>query len=64
MYGLIGVVAIAWFNLIWAVWSAMNLGEIKHASNFGKVNRVMQGSLAFGVLVLGWHDGPAPESLW
>jgi amino acid transporter len=52
LYGLIGVVAIAWFNLIWAVWSAMNLGEIKHASNFGKVNRVMQGSLAFGVLVL------------
>lgn len=53
LYGLIGVVAIAWFNLIWAVWSAMNLGEIKHASNFGKVNRVMQLSLAFGVLVLG-----------
>ena len=52
LYGLIGVVAIAWFNLIWAVWSAMNLGEIKHASNFGKVNRVMQGSLAFGVLVM------------
>ena len=52
LYGLIGVIAIAWFNLIWAVWSAMNLGEIKHASNFGKVNRVMQLSLAFGVLVL------------
>ena len=53
LYGLVGVVAIAWFNLIWAVWSAMNLGEIKHASNFGKVNRVMQGSLAFGLLVMG-----------
>jgi basic amino acid/polyamine antiporter, APA family len=52
LYGLIGVVAIAWFNLIWAVWSAMNLGEIKHASNFKKVNRVMQLSLAFGLLVL------------
>ena len=52
LYGLIGVVAIAWFNLVWAVWSAMNLGEIKHASNFGKVNRVMQGSLAFGLLVM------------
>jgi len=52
LYGLIGVIAIAWFNLIWAVWSMPNLGEIKHASNFGQLNRVMQASLAFGTLVL------------
>jgi amino acid transporter len=52
LYGLIGVIAIAWFNLIWAVWSMPNLGEIKHASNFGRMNRVMQASLAFGTLVL------------
>jgi len=52
LYGLIGVIAIAWFNLIWAVWSMPNLGEIKHASNFGLLNRVMQASLAFGTLVL------------
>jgi len=52
LYGLIGVVAIAWFNLIWAVWSMPNLGEIKHASSFPKMNNVMQASLAFGVLVL------------
>jgi len=52
LYGLIGVVAIAWFNLIWAVWSMPNLGEIKHANSFGKLNWVMQASLAFGVLVL------------
>lgn len=52
LYGLIGVVAIAWFNLIWAVWSMPNLGEIKHANNFGKLNWVMQTSLAFGTLVL------------
>ena len=52
LYGLIGVVAIAWFNLIWAVWSMPNLGEIKHAKNFGKLNWVMQASLAFGTLVL------------
>jgi len=52
LYGLIGVVAIAWFNLIWAVWSMPNLGEIKHANNFGKLNWVMQASLAFGTLVL------------
>jgi APA family basic amino acid/polyamine antiporter len=52
LYGLIGVVAIAWFNLIWAVWSMPNLGEIKHAKSFGMLNKVMQASLAFGVLVL------------
>lgn len=52
LYGLIGVIAIAWFNLIWAVWSMPNLGEIKHASNFGVMNRVMQASLAFGTLVM------------
>jgi APA family basic amino acid/polyamine antiporter len=52
LYGLIGVIAIAWFNLIWSVWSMPNLGEIKHASNFGLMNRVMQASLAFGTLVL------------
>ncbi|MGQ9599422.1 MAG: amino acid permease [Anaerolineae bacterium] len=52
LYGLIGVIAIAWFNLIWAVWSMPNLGEIKHASNFGLMNRVMQASLAFGTLVM------------
>ena len=52
LYGLIGVVAIVWFNLIWAVWSMPNLGEIKHANNFGKLNWVMQASLAFGTLVL------------
>ena len=52
LYGLIGVVAIAWFNLIWAVWSMPNLGEIKHANNFGTLNKVMQSSLAFGTLVL------------
>lgn len=52
LYGLIGVVAIAWFNLIWAVWSMPNLGEIKHANSFAKLNWVMQSSLAFGTLVL------------
>jgi APA family basic amino acid/polyamine antiporter len=52
LYGLIGVIAIAWFNLIWAVWAIPNLGEIKHAGNFGTMNRVMQASLAFGTLVL------------
>jgi APA family basic amino acid/polyamine antiporter len=52
LYGMIGVIAIAWFNLIWAVWSMPNLGEIKHAHNFGTLNRVMQASLAFGTLVL------------
>lgn len=52
LYGLIGVIAIAWFNLIWAVWSMPNLGEIKHAHNFGVLNRVMQASLLFGTLVL------------
>ncbi|MGC8874228.1 MAG: amino acid permease [Chloroflexia bacterium] len=52
LYGLIGVIAIAWFNLIWAVWSMPNLGEIKHAHSFGMLNRVMQGSLAFGTLVM------------
>jgi APA family basic amino acid/polyamine antiporter len=52
LYGLIGVIAIAWFNLIWSVWSMPNLGEIKHASNFGLMNRVMQSSLAFGTVVL------------
>jgi len=52
LYGLIGVIAIAWFNLIWGVWSMPNLGEIKHAGNFGLLNRVMQASLAFGLLVL------------
>jgi APA family basic amino acid/polyamine antiporter len=51
--GLIAVVAIAWFNLIWSVWSMPNLGEIKHANNFGTLNRVMQLSLGFGLLVLG-----------
>jgi amino acid transporter len=51
--GLIAVVAIAWFNLIWAVWSMPNLGEIKHASSFGRLNRVMQLSLLFGLIVLG-----------
>ncbi len=50
--GLIGVVAIAWFNLIWAVWSMPNLGEIKHANSFSKLNWVMQLSLLFGFLVL------------
>jgi basic amino acid/polyamine antiporter, APA family len=50
--GLLGVVAIAWFNLIWAVWSMPNLGEIKHARSFPTVNRVMQLSLAFGFLVM------------
>jgi amino acid transporter len=45
-------VAIAWFNLIWAVWSMPNLGEIKHANSFGKLNWVMQLSLLFGFLVL------------
>lgn len=50
--GLIAVVAIAWFNLIWAVWSMPNLGEIKHANSFGTLNRVMQLSLGFGLLVL------------
>lgn len=52
LYGLIGVIAIAWFNLIWAVWSMPNLGEIKHAHSFGMLNRVMQGSLAFGTFVM------------
>ncbi len=52
LYGLIGVIAIAWFNLIWAVWSMPNLGEIKHANNFGKLNWVMQASLIFGTAVL------------
>ncbi len=52
LYGLIGVVAIAWFNLIWAVWSMPNLGEMKHGNSFGKLNWVMQMSLAFGTLVL------------
>lgn len=52
LYGLIGVVAIAWFNLIWAVWSMPNLGEIKHANSFGTLHRVMQASLVFGTLVL------------
>jgi len=52
LYGLIGVVAIAWFNLIWAVWSMPNLGEMKHGNSFGKLNWVMQASLAFGTLVL------------
>jgi amino acid transporter len=51
--GLIAVVAIAWFNLIWSVWSMPNLGEIKHANSFGTLNRVMQLSLGFGLLVLG-----------
>jgi APA family basic amino acid/polyamine antiporter len=50
--GLIAVVAVAWFNLIWAVWSMPNLGEIKHAHNFGVLFRVMQLSLVFGLLVL------------
>lgn len=50
--GLLAVVAIAWFNLIWAVWAIPNLGEIKHAGSFRMVNRVMQLSLAFGLLVL------------
>lgn len=50
--GLLAVVAIAWFNLIWAVWSMPNLGEIKHANNFRKLNTVMQLSLAFGALVM------------
>ncbi|UCC89771.1 MAG: APC family permease [Anaerolineales bacterium] len=50
--GLIAVVAVAWFNLIWAVWSMPNLGEIKHANNFGVLFRVMQLSLGFGLLVL------------
>lgn len=52
LYGLIGVIAIAWFNLIWAVWAMPNLGEIKHASSFGTMNWVMQASLAFGTLVM------------
>ena len=52
LYGLIGVIAIAWFNLIWAVWAIPNMGEIKHGSSFGTMNRVMQASLAFGTLVL------------
>jgi APA family basic amino acid/polyamine antiporter len=52
LYGLIGVMAIAWFNLIWAVWAMPNLGEIKHASNFKTMNWVMQASLAFGTLVM------------
>jgi APA family basic amino acid/polyamine antiporter len=52
LYGLIGVIAIAWFNLIWAVWAMPNLGEIKHASNFGTMNKVMQASLAFGTLIM------------
>ncbi len=51
--GLIAVIAIAWFNLIWAVWSMPNLGEIKHAHSFSQLNRVMQLSLLFGLLVLG-----------
>lgn len=50
--GLLAVVAIAWFNLIWAVWAMPNLGEIKHAGNFRMVNRVMQLSLAFGLFVM------------
>lgn len=50
--GLIAVVGVAWFNLIWAVWSMPNLGEIKHAHSFGTLNWVMQLSLAFGLLVL------------
>lgn len=50
--GLLGVVAIAWFNLIWAVWSMPNLGEIKHARSFPTVNRVMQLSLLFGFVVM------------
>jgi amino acid transporter len=52
LYGLIGVVAIAWFNLIWAVWSMPNLGEMKHGNSFSKLNWVMQASLVFGTLVL------------
>ncbi len=50
--GLIAVVAIAWFNLIWAVWAMPNLGEIKHAGSFRMVNLVMQASLAFGLFVM------------
>jgi basic amino acid/polyamine antiporter, APA family len=50
--GLLGVVAIAWFNLIWAVWSMPNLGEIKHARSFPTVNKVMQLSLVFGFAVM------------
>lgn len=50
--GLLAVVAIAWFNLIWAVWAMPNLGEIKHAGSFRMMNRVMQSSLAFGLAVM------------
>lgn len=50
--GLLGVVGIAWFSLIWAVWSMMNLGEIKHAGAFRTVNRAMQLSLLFTFVVM------------
>ena len=53
IYGIIGVVAIAWFNLLCANWSMINLGEIKHANSYSRVNRIQQASVAFGVLVMG-----------